>query len=227
MNHHQQPLQQTTPIINTAFGKEHDNKNTANDVADIQLQFGQMSLNPVVSDPVSVELVPRFPGEYLHVIEEDSDQDDRMMIDMQRYGKYLDLEKRVMEEMESDDGQWQGETYEKQQLPRGMDKEFKAFLERVEIEPRQCVRYEWAGQPLLYNRLQQQTQPLGGYCTHCKSPRVFELQLMPHILYILPTEEGMEFGTILVFVCKNDCHPGHPEQVSYVQEEVIVQFEYD
>ncbi|KAJ2043416.1 hypothetical protein GGH13_009783, partial [Coemansia sp. S155-1] len=76
-------------------------------------------------------------------------------------------------------------------------------------------------------------------CPRCNGKRVFECQLMPALLTVLPLSDhvapapvqnsnpslpstrrlvggrllqtldfGMEFGTLLVFVCENDCHNG-------------------
>jgi hypothetical protein len=38
---------------------------------------------------------------------------------------------------------------------------------------------------------------------------------------------GMEFGTILVFTCQKDCHPADDENVTFVEEALIVQYETD
>ncbi|KAJ2236241.1 hypothetical protein IWW45_001933 [Coemansia sp. RSA 485] len=78
-------------------------------------------------------------------------------------------------------------------------------------------------------------------CEHCNGQRVFECQLMPALLTVLPLAEnvkplvsdsknntssaadrerlvgsqllktvdlGLEFGTMMIFVCENDCHGG-------------------
>ncbi|KAJ1722617.1 hypothetical protein LPJ53_002996 [Coemansia erecta] len=69
-------------------------------------------------------------------------------------------------------------------------------------------------------------------CEHCNGRRVYECQLMPALLSVLPlaahakpvvvssgqrlvgsqllqtVDLGLEFGTVLVFVCENDCHGG-------------------
>ncbi|KAI9493103.1 programmed cell death protein 2 [Zychaea mexicana] len=203
----------------------------------------------VVDTPQEQLPIVNFPGEYLWITEENLDNYDAMGIDMERYREYLDLQNSLLEATEEATGEesWSGETYEKQQLPRGVDKQFKKFAERVQLQPSQCVRYQWGGTPLLYHQLQgQQQQQLGGRCSQCGNPRIFELQLMPNILSLLPTSEyasadlpddakkgvnswdiGMEFGTILVFVCGKDCHPVDIEQPCYVKEHLLVQYESD
>ncbi|KAJ2785641.1 hypothetical protein GGI15_001842 [Coemansia interrupta] len=69
-------------------------------------------------------------------------------------------------------------------------------------------------------------------CEHCNGRRVYECQLMPALLSVLPlaahakpvvvssgerlvgsqllqtVDLGLEFGTVIVFVCENDCHGG-------------------
>lgn len=84
-------------------------------------------------------------------------------------------------------------------------------------------------------------------CQWCKSNRVFELQLMPSMLITLSTSSyieeneinsdkkndnsifnlGMEWGTIMVFTCKNDCEMNDVgfNEVSYYEEVVLVQYE--
>ncbi|CAO3633357.1 unnamed protein product [Mucor hiemalis] len=235
-------------VAATPFGTKKD---TPNDLAD------KMKKLNIVSDPIAnTSALPQFPGHYLYIDEERTDYYEAMGIDMSRYQQYLDMEKEML--MDTDDGEtWQGEAYEKQHLPKGVDKQFKKFTERVECAPAQCVRYGFQGQPLFYSALHpQQQQSIASRCPHCQGPRVFEFQLMPNILSILPTTEyatknsnageisgkaknidaktvldswnvGMEFGTILVFVCQKDCHPGQMEDVSYVEEAIIVQYETD
>lgn len=210
-------------------------------------------MSGLIVDPIDTSKLPQFPGQYLYIDEERTDNYDAMGIDMSRYKEYLDMEKDVMMEIEGES--WGGETYEKQHLPRGVDKQFKKFTERVECAPTQCVRYGFGGQPLFYGSLQaQQQQLMTSSCPYCHGPRVFEFQLMPNVLSILPTTEyatqeevtvkgkaknidtktvldswnvGMEFGTILVFVCQKDCHPGELEDVRYIEEAIVVQYETD
>ncbi|KAJ2888998.1 hypothetical protein FB639_000223 [Coemansia asiatica] len=111
-------------------------------------------------------------------------------------------------------------------------------------------------------------------CEHCNGARVFECQLMPALLTVLPLAEnvktlskystsssntskgaqerlvgsqllqtvdlGLEFGTMMIFVCENDCHGGKTgieylgnssasmnrfESAAYYEELVLVQLE--
>lgn len=115
---------------------------------------------------------------------------------------------------------WQGEAYEKMEVA-GYDKVFKAFHSRVSHYPRQCVRYSPGGTPLLFHVTPDGQVPSSGDCAACGNPRHLELQLMPAILSLLPTNDpkhlqhipkskrgkhplfgdGMEWGTIMVYSC--------------------------
>ena len=112
-----------------------------------------------------------------------------------------------------------------------IDRTFQRFAERLAQNPEQVLRYEFAAQPLLYSatdpvgrlfshgaapntnaRVQTATRgTTGGIppCTYCGRGRVFELQLVPHAITELEVEEegldGMDWGTIIVGVCKEDC----------------------
>lgn len=209
----------------------------------------------VIKDPIDSNILPQFPGEYLYIDEERTDDYAALGIDMSRYKEYLDMEKEMLMDVDENGEIWQGEAYEKQQLPKGVDKQFKKFSERVEFAPAQCVRYDYNGQPLFYSALRPQDQQLiSSPCKYCGGPRVFELQLMPNILSILPVTEyasknespttqqskttdpkslldswsvGMEFGSVFVFVCQKDCHQGSIDDVAYMEETVLVQYETD
>ena len=116
---------------------------------------------------------------------------------------------------DEENAEWGGEAYESSH-PMGVDKAFLAFTKRVSSYPRQCVRFSPAGNPLPFC---QETIPDAGCCDRCGGRRVFELQLMPAILSILPTNDekhlghikqrnahplfgdGMEWGTVMVFTC--------------------------
>ncbi|KAG2196925.1 hypothetical protein INT47_005149 [Mucor saturninus] len=233
-----------------AGGKGHQpKKKTTVDEKALMEKMSGLTVDPI-EDTLSL---PHFPGHYLYIDEERTDNYDAMGIDMSRYKEYLDMEKDLMMDVEET---WGGETYEKQHLPRGVDKQFKKFTERVECAPSQCVRYGFGAQPLFYGSLQpQQQEKMTAPCPYCRGPRVFEFQLMPNVLSILPTTDyatkeqdsvgkgkvknidtktvleswnvGMEFGTILVFVCQKDCHPGQLEDVRYIEEAIVVQYETD
>ena len=136
-----------------------------------------------------------------------------------------------------------------------LDETFQKFADRIGQNPEQALRYEFKGKPLLYSDHDAVGKLLGPYsengpssnkkvtitgsrgrtgipcCLNCGAERVFELQLMPHAITELEAEDmsidGMEWGTIIVGVCSQDCQPSDiPEGgVGYVEEWAGVQWE--
>ena len=136
-----------------------------------------------------------------------------------------------------------------------MDKTFQRFADRLSQNPEQILRYEYAGQPLLYAKNDKvgkllappagsentttkvKTQPAASStariprCTNCGANRVFEMQLTPHAITELEADDisldGMDWGTIILAVCANDCaEKGRKAgEVGYVEEWVGVQWE--
>lgn len=137
----------------------------------------------------------------------------------------------------------------KEHFESTLDEAFFRFSTRLDQNPEQVLRYEFAGRPLLYSNddpvgklLQPQTstKPAASkipYCPQCKSERAFELQLVPHAISALEEDSdiplddtkgnvlGMEWGTIIVCVCAMDCAPVSVGQVDYREEWVGVQWE--
>ncbi|CAO3586806.1 unnamed protein product [Absidia cylindrospora] len=263
----------TTGFGSTGFGTTSPKPNTNNNTETLAARLGKLHLKDQPSSsnspkaaastkpPVDTTDLPSFPGEYLYITPEDMDKNgENGDIDMSRYQEYLDQEADLLNDAtlhggdgeDGEGGTWASEQYEKQQLPRGVDKQFKKFMDRVKCEPSQCIRYEWSGSPLLYHQ-ELEGKRQGGPCSACGGPRVYEMQLMPNVLSTLPTSEyatnqqqqskatssgtaaskldslniGMEFGTVLIYVCKNDCHPGDTHDATFVLESAIVQYELD
>jgi len=130
---------------------------------------------------------------------------------------------------------------DKDTFESSLDKTFQKFSDRIAQNPEQVLRYEFKGQPLLYSghddvatRFVVPHGKAGATrgiprCESCGSQRVFELQLVPGLIYELEKnvamdlEEGMEWGTILVGTCANNC--GEAGTVSFREEWVGVQWE--
>ncbi|KAK0713203.1 programmed cell death protein 2 [Lasiosphaeria miniovina] len=129
-----------------------------------------------------------------------------------------------------------------------MDAAFQKFADRVGQNPDQCLRYEFGGQPLLYSKtdavgkllhVSADTGPkvttagagVIPRCTNCGAGRVFEVQLAPHTIEELEIEEdgldGMDWGTVIVGVCENDCQERGVAagKAGYVEEWAGVQWE--
>ncbi|KAG0349353.1 hypothetical protein BG004_007537 [Podila humilis] len=245
-------------------------KNNSNDDKDEQIEVKEESRNWPQS-------IVSFSPHYLYITEEvieDSDTEDEIA---QRYAHFAQLEQDTNDEDSEGGASWGGEAYEKSSLPKGMDKAFQKFTERVQSWPDQCVRYDFPGIPLLFSYSDSTAQQLLPpntklhskhvtpsahripRCPACKGPRGFEFQLMPNLLsllavtsqkYLSPEEKaslnsrkgadlfniGMEWGTILVYSCVEDCFgkgttaSGHSQEngdakVKYFEEVALVQFE--
>ncbi|KAL8586558.1 hypothetical protein ACOMHN_053911 [Nucella lapillus] len=98
------------------------------------------------------------------------------------------------------------EKYDKTEVKHG-DRQCYRFIKKLQACPQQCVRYQWKGSPLLISK---SSQPLTvSKCERCQAPRVFELQLVPPLIPFLTfpgqTEPQVEFGTVLVFTCRDSC----------------------
>lgn len=133
-----------------------------------------------------------------------------------------------------------------------MDRTFQRFADRLSQNPEQVLRYEFGGQPLLYakddkvGKLLAIADGAGGAkmqtaatasgskmprCVNCGAGRVFEMQLTPHLITELEAEEmsveGMDWGTIVVGSCGEDCQEKGKGmgEVGYVEEWVGVQWE--
>ncbi|KAG0004047.1 hypothetical protein BGZ80_008730 [Entomortierella chlamydospora] len=230
------------------------------------------------------ENLPAFDPHYLYITEEVLEKSDSIDDDIsQRYGHLLALEEAAADGDDEDGAggsgsggaTWSGEAYEKAALPKGVDKAFQKFTERVQSWPEQCVRYDFPGVPLLFSYSDRTAQSLLPpnvtqhskhttpsahripKCPACKGPRGFEFQLMPNLLSMLDvtskkylSEEekqslkerkgaqvfdiGMEWGTILVYSCVEDCFgmkaqneesSSDNQKVKYFEEVALVQFE--
>ncbi|GAO46462.1 hypothetical protein SAICODRAFT_4741 [Saitoella complicata NRRL Y-17804] len=182
------------------------------------------------------ETVPSYPCQYLFITPEtlkSAPQKAKAPKD-----RIEELAKEAVADMKNGAEEWGGEKYESSAL----DKVFKTFTERVAENPEQCVRYERSGAPLFFSSKDAVGKQLltedRAYnpsaipaCPHCRSPRVFELQVMPHAVAILEEDvilnAGLEWCVILVATCLGDCSPSGMEDggVGYTEEWVAVQWE--
>ena len=151
-------------------------------------------------------------------------------------------------DMDTDTGTSGGGKEDKEIFESAHDSVFQKFADRIGQNPDQCIRYEFAGQPLLYSKsdavgallftgaegnAKVTTTGAKGIprCGNCGAGRVFEVQLAPYAIEELETDEdgldGMDWGTVIVGVCEKDClerglKEGEP---SYVEEWAGVQWE--
>ena len=155
----------------------------------------------------------------------------------------------VVAPMEIDSGPGSGSAggkEDKDVFESHMDAVFQAFADRVGQNSEQCLRYEFAGAPLLYSKVDGVGRMLyagsGGEekvkvakgmprCGNCGAGRVFEVQLTPQAIEEVEGEEegmeGMDWGTVIVGVCEKDCQEKRvgAGEAGYVEEWVGVQWE--
>ncbi|EAQ83542.1 hypothetical protein CHGG_09946 [Chaetomium globosum CBS 148.51] len=149
--------------------------------------------------------------------------------------------------MDIDSGEGPGSSggkEDKEVFESSMDATFQKFADRVGQNPEQCIRYEFAGQPLLYSKgdavgkllhvsEKEKVATSKGLprCGNCGAGRVFEVQLTPQAIQELECEEdgldGMDWGTVIVGVCERDCQERGVEarEAGYLEEWVGVQWE--
>eukprot|EP00249_Psilotum_nudum_P016194 c25707_g1_i2 orf=379-1479(+) len=139
------------------------------------------------------------------------------------------------------DESWEGEEYEHDRA-LSADRSYLKFKKRLDCYPEQCFRYCFGGQPLWANK--DRGEP--GICTMCGGPRVYEMQLMPPLLYYLqqackdlpPTSNSpndWEWLTLIVYTCARSCTQGPSDhaadangqrkQWTVIEEATILQYE--
>jgi pre-rRNA-processing protein TSR4 len=157
----------------------------------------------------------------------------------------------IVEPMEEDSAGGEGNVELKDTFESEMDKAFMKFSMRLAHNPEQVLRYEYRGIPLLSSYADQVGKRLhpehsaghvtttgGGSmppCEYCGAPRVFEVQLVPHAISMLEDgregvglgegDAGMEWGTIILGVCGQDCAPEKIGQLGWREEWAGVQWE--
>lgn len=102
------------------------------------------------------------------------------------------------------------------------DKYFKSYKEKLKICPDQVLRYERGGKPLWVSKpdLNDANIPK---CGICNGPRQFEFQILSTMLNYLNVDsldKSIDWGTIVVFTCKNNCTNGsiYKEEFLYKQD---------
>jgi pre-rRNA-processing protein TSR4 len=120
---------------------------------------------------------------------------------------------------------WEGEEYEPDHS-LSADRTYLKFKKKLDLNPEQCYRYCFGGQPLWAREVQEQA----GTCAACGGPRVYEMQLMPPLLYFLQqaykdlppslyATHDWEWSTVIVFSCAQSCSQGAGDQPMIVSEQ--------
>lgn len=120
------------------------------------------------------------------------------------------------------------EKYEKTRARHG-DAVFLRFMKKISLCPQQILRYCRGGCPLFISEPPCNVAQMVSACDACGASRTFELQLMPALVSLLQTRGGsggqVEFGTVLVYTCRNSCWTAGSK--SALEEECLVQCDPD
>jgi pre-rRNA-processing protein TSR4 len=119
---------------------------------------------------------------------------------------------------------WEGEEYEPEQAIFA-DRTYLKFKKKLDISPEQCFRYSFGGRPLWATDAHDEP----GTCGACGGPRVYEMQLMPPVLYFLqqaykdlpPSEYGpndWDWSTLVVYSCAQSCLQRAPDRAMIAGE---------
>lgn len=180
--------------------------------------------------PEPSQFPPPYSSFYLDAFPEELEKEPAMPMKAETSKTQYDM----------DDG-GNGGAADKDNFESSLDKTFQKFSDRIAQNPEQVLRYEFKGEPLLYSGNDdvaarfvvphgKSGAPRGmPRCQSCGAQRVFELQLVPGLIYELEKDEamdledGMEWGTVILGTCANNC--GQLGKVSFHEEWVGVQWE--
>lgn len=180
--------------------------------------------------PEQSQFPPPFPSLYLDAYPEELEKEPVAAVKAESSRTQYDL-----------DDSGSGGGAEKDMFESSLDKTFQKFSDRIAQNPEQVLRYEFKGEPLLYSGTDDVASrfvvPHGKSgavkgiprCESCGAQRVFELQLVPGLIYELEKDEamdledGMEWGTVILATCVNNC--GEVGNVLFREEWVGVQWE--
>ncbi|KAG0226877.1 Programmed cell death protein 2 [Actinomortierella wolfii] len=111
-----------------------------------------------------------------------------------------------------------------------IDRAFLVFQKRIALFPTQVLRYARVEyelenpEPLFVSDLGIPKPEDIPPCPHCHKERTFEFQILPQLLNYMAIDhsraDALDFGTVLVYSCKENCHV---EGKHYLDEVVFVQ----
>lgn len=211
-------LQQTTEVLHTEVRVPRlENPQTSE--VDVSSQLQDLSLTELNDIPI-------FHPFFISVVEEsDLCGEDNHLEHAQELLRDYERREGVAVGQLEESSAGGGEEYEKTR-PKHGDAAFCRFMKTISLCPEQILRYCRGGKPIFISKPPSNMTALVSACSSCGGSRTFELQLMPALVSLLQRKDGgsdmpLEFGTVLVYTCKNNCWtPGSNsalEEFCYVQ----------
>lgn len=200
----------TNPDTAQTVTERHPDTQTAGPVDSIGLEGLCLNGSGDKECAVAPTAVPTFQSLYISVAEETDFVGQNNVEHANKLLKeYQQREGVDVGELESCEGEGRGEKYERAE-PKHGDAVFSSFMKRISLCPEQVLRYSWSGSPLFICERPSNIHQMEPPCAQCGSPRVFEFQLMPALVSLLrstdlSSELILEFGTVLVYTCKESC----------------------
>ncbi|KAI6234312.1 Programmed cell death protein 2 [Aphelenchoides fujianensis] len=149
--------------------------------------------------------------------ESGSDEEDEAE-DEQKQAEQREEAKRIMEDIRAKENNEQaadgGAADPLELLDEEEDRAYNDFCRAVGRNPRQLLRYALGGRPLSATDRSPLPSVEAGHvpnCERCGTARVFEFQLMPHLLSLLEVDApgaSVDWAAVFVFTCKNSCDLG-------------------
>lgn len=102
------------------------------------------------------------------------------------------------------------------------DKFFNKYKECVNECPEQVLRYDRGGTPIYITKPGEEVIP---NCEYCNSERQFEFQILSTMLNEIGGHDvvnGLDWGTLLIYTCKNNCSLGPAYKVEYLLKQDVV-----
>lgn len=141
-------------------------------------------------------------------------------------------------EEEKESGEVDTTEFKEDDMPKNQhDEEFIKFQTTIDVDGNQVLRYTTSttAKPLWMiakGKLESSDIPK---CAHCGSERIFELQILPQIIYHLNVqrnltsgnpEDEVDFGPLFIYTCKNSCNVNPEQEHTYSSGAYAIEFLY-